>query len=129
MYMYYRYLILIGLALIFLPLFFLWDILPAMAAVLLFFTGLVLLTIGTISSAYHYFKGQEVMDERTRKISYKGTAIAFFVTIPILFVLTAVEDRGIIELSVRQFFWIFIILFALTSLFFQTYYKRKGDID
>ena len=129
MYMYARYLILLGLGLSFIPILLLRDFIPAMIAVILFFVGIILVLAGSIYMTYKTSQGTIVLDERTKKITYKGIAMALFVTIPILIIINGLATQGAVELSIQQFFWIFLLLFAFIALLFQTYYKRKGDID
>ena len=129
MYLYYRYIIIAGIGLMFLPLLLLGDILQPTITMAFFFLGLAILMIGASIPMYYQSKRMNVTDERIKKIQYKGIAMAFSVAFPIFFLITYLTTQGILELSAQQIFWIFAILIGAATLLFQTYYKRKGDIE
>ena len=132
----YRHLMMGGILLLMLPfvaaLIFTYIELPSFIFGIIFLIGFIggiaLFIYGTIKYYRLKSKGLPLVDERTKKISYKAVYYTSFITLFLVIILFNLAQQKILPLSNVSIIWIIIFQYGLTSLFFRWYLNKRGDV-
>ena len=85
--------------------------------------------IGLISGLYKYLGYKEGTDERTRKLSAFAATYSWLITFALVCILILLDYFGRLNMNIAQTLGLIFFVMLVTMLWFNMYFKRRGDVD
>ncbi|RLJ00696.1 MAG: hypothetical protein DRP06_01480 [Candidatus Aenigmatarchaeota archaeon] len=79
-------------------------------------------------SKYFGYRESPRTDERTRKLSAFATTYSWFITFVLVNILFLLDYFGRLTITVSQTLGLLFFVMLITLIYFNMYFKRKGDV-